>query len=235
MDQFKLRLPKWSSCEVFGNMITQKQATEIIVKTDISIPDFKYASNEHIFCKELNKLFGISDNPSYNDVKDDKKRFELINEYYDRLQSFREKYGILDIEYIDNARITSSYVGGPHGWCNWDGNICQLNKNIGKWPSVEEVYKEWSLIAKTFPFLNLCCTLYTGEYCEDNIEPVVRYRVKDGFVSFIDVKEEVEFSNPSDIKETKDFPIFNPLRTEIGISIEDLRNKLIEVYGHIPN
>ena len=55
----------------------------------------------------------------------------------------------IELEYLSNHRIVSSWIGGPHGWCNWEGNIGCNNYNIGKHPSCKEVYNEWIKMSAT--------------------------------------------------------------------------------------
>jgi hypothetical protein len=78
--------------------------------------------------------------------------------------------------------IMSSWIGGPHGWIDWEGNIgCNLY-NIGKWPAMIDVEWEWNSIAKAFPFLKLRAQLFSGEISEEGITPLVEYVVADGAV-----------------------------------------------------
>ena len=87
------------------------------------------------------------------------------------------------LSYLGNEQIVSSWIGGAHGWCDWHGNIFTNNYNIGKWPSCETVYKEWQIIAKAFPFLNLRSQLLSGETCEDGNQPIIEFAVKGGKVT----------------------------------------------------
>jgi hypothetical protein len=56
------------------------------------------------------------------------------------------------------------------------------NKNIGKWPTVLEILEDWKIIAEAFPYLDLICTVFDDEHCEDNKKPLVSFVVKDGMV-----------------------------------------------------
>ncbi len=94
-------------------------------------------------------------------------------------EEVRERLGILVLNYMDNNHASTSYVYGPNGWCWPDGTI-YFSANIGKWPSIEEVHKEWQLIAETFPYLDLHVTLMSGEHCEEDIKPLVNLRIVGG-------------------------------------------------------
>ena len=93
-----------------------------------------------------------------------------------------QRYGVLELSYLTNHRVVSSWIGGPHGWCDWGGKITSSNYNIGKWPEVPDVLREWALIAAAFPFLTLRSFLFDGETCEEGTTPVVEYRVEQGEV-----------------------------------------------------
>lgn len=175
---FSIGLPKWPCMVVKGDKIKVDEAMVVIIRTG----SFYFGSNDPAFADHLYKILEI-------DPKKYKSRpIDKIAVIQDR----ETEYGVLELEYLKNSRILSSYVRGPHGWCNWDGEIFSNNYNIGKWPSVETVYNEWKLIAKNFPFLNLKCQLYNGEHFEDGIKPIIEYRVKDGRVSMSIPKDELE-------------------------------------------
>jgi hypothetical protein len=99
---------------------------------------------------------------------------------YRDIERFSKDIGALDLHYLHNSRIASSWVGGPHGWCDWSGAITSANYNIGKWPSVREVFDDWSAIAAAFPFLRLWSQLYSGETCEDGTTPLVEFVIGEG-------------------------------------------------------
>jgi hypothetical protein len=167
---FNLELPKWPCLLVHGKPVTKGQAMEIIIRTS----SFSFSSNDGEFEKDLHEaLYGVRctsigffDVPN-NDKLTEEKRIE---------------YKLLNTYYLRNRRILSSFIGGPHGWCNWDGQIFCNTFNIGKYPSVESVYDEWVEIAKEFPYLQLTSQLLNGESCQDNLEPVIEYKIKNGKV-----------------------------------------------------
>jgi hypothetical protein len=151
---------------VIGQPVTPEQAAEIIIRTD----RFMFTANDKPFTEELMEAAGVErDTHGW-----------CVYESRDRAA---ERYGVLDLEYLVNDQIVSSYIGGPHGWCNWNGSIFTNSYNIGKWPSVETVESEWKLIAETFPYLFLRAQLFSGEQCEEGIVPVVEFQVAHGEVS----------------------------------------------------
>jgi hypothetical protein len=189
---FSRGLPKWPALIVQGTSVTAEQAMEIIVRTD----SMRFSSNDGEFDRKLNEFFYDIQlaKSGYDEERDailrklgmDKEDKNSWSTYWEYQDKYRNLTGQIELEYLNNYRIVSSWVGGPHGWCNWDGTIGCNNFNIGKWPSVEDIYKEWKSIAKAFPFLDLRCQLMNHEAdCEESVEkpgPVIEFRVKNGKV-----------------------------------------------------
>lgn len=213
---------KWPALVVCGKSVTKEQAAEILIRTDGSLPNFHYSSNDKPFECELMKLFGMPDK------EEDLKNFQ---ECWAREDELRARLNKLDLQYLCNSQIVSSYIGGPHGWCNWEGSIFTNTYNIGKWPSVEEVAEEWDAIATAFPFLDLTCQLYSKEQCEEDGEPNIEFRVVDGNVT---VQNPAATIAPAVNDMTKNIlDLGNPYR-ERGIMFENLKEKLENLYGEIP-
>lgn len=188
---FNIGLPKWPALAVVGSPVTREQAMEIIIRTD----SLYFSSNDHAFNSELNSLLFDIEVPSnsYDSVSDSiaaklgikrEGNWAQIDEYK---QPFLDALKPLYLNYLQNNWIASSWIGGPHGWCNWNGDIGCRNYNIGKWPSIEDVYNEWKAIAKAFPFLDLKCQLMSHEAGpEDGIDkPVIEFRISDGLVRMV--------------------------------------------------
>jgi len=194
-DFFDLDLPKWPALLVVGKPVTREQAMEIILRTD----DLYFSSNDRTFNKLLNEYFydiEVTDELYGGENKAIAKKLNIQENDYNSIWNYKEQKNSeiksLDLEYLQNSRIVSSWIGGAHGWCDWNGNIGTSNYNIGKWPSVEEVYNDWIQIAEAFPFLELTCQLQNSESGDDDViaVPVVEYRIKDG---------KVEMFNPTEL------------------------------------
>lgn len=216
-------LPKWPAILVKGKSVSTKQAAEIIIRTDSNLPDFTYSCNDNNWIEQLNDLFGF-----YKIIGKEGSR-----EHYDRISRLKEIYRMLDINYLTNDRIASSWIGGTNGWINWDGFVGISNKNIGKYPNTEEVCNEWCTIAEAFPFLNLRCQLMNGESCEDHSVPVIEYIVKDGFVTVCKPGKEISVESPDPIKVFA-HSLANGTRSERGTDIEHLKKEIIRIYGYVP-
>ena len=176
-------LPKWPGLLVVGNPVSLEDAEEIIIRT----ARFFFSSNDDSFTFDLYKAL---------DVPHSGERWPTPD--WNALEVAEKKYGNLSIEYLNNSRVVSAYVGGPHGWCDWEGNIGCNSYNIGRWPSVETVYAEWKLIATTFPFLNLKSQLFSGETCEDGLKPIVQFDIANGVVLLREPDENIgELSSPN--------------------------------------
>lgn len=205
---FDIVLPKWPRLAVAGKKITEEQAMTVIIRTD-SI--FVYMStNDRDWLKQLIVEMGLKykkDYPYYDYKEVDKLRAKIKH--------------LGGVEYLCNARVASSYIGGPHGWVDWSGNVFTNNYNIGKWPSVHGIYEEWKLLASEFEFLDLRSQLFN-----DGGESAVEFVIKDGGVDLIEPVEEMPVIE-------NDFNVnsfANPYR-ERGCTIEMFRNALIHVMG----
>lgn len=175
---FKIGLPKWPQCVIFGNPVTKEQALEIIRRTDNFFNG--YFGNNHEFDNSAAQICRLPQMRSY-----EKKDRVLDWESYSKASDeFKEKWKNIETNYIFNDWISCCWVGGPHGWCHPDGVIAFQN-NIGKWPDVEDVYEDLEILAKEFPFLNLTCTLMNDEEF-DATESLVSFEVKNGEVNVID-------------------------------------------------
>ena len=154
--QFEKGLPKWPALVVKGKPVTEDQAMEVIVRTD----NFYFGCNDREWERIINGIIydiEISSIHSKDFETQFKKKYGIENQsdYYAKQEELKELYPPLDLAYITNSRIASSWIGGPHGWCSWNGKIGCSNYNIGKWPSVEEVYNDWVKVAEAFKFLDL--------------------------------------------------------------------------------
>lgn len=212
-------LPKWPAMVVVGENVTHFQAAEILLRTDYHFPDFSYAGNNKHHRNELMKLVGAGDSDEMD-----------WRELMDKMTEFRTRVKKVDLEYLNNDQIMSSWIGGPHGWCSWEGVIFSNTFNIGKWPSVESVANDWGRIAEAFPFLNLRSQLYSGESSEYHKEPVIDFTVSNGRVH---VNRPTKSLFNTD-EPTMDLHSLINGRGEIGISIEKLMLKIQAVYGEIP-
>lgn len=169
-------LGKWPRLVVVGDPVTPEQAMEILIRTDM----LEFLTNDRCFSnkcasyfygRQIDSLGSFSDQFRGEDGKID------FHNYWGFKDKAKAAVGQIDLQYLYNSRIMSSWIGGLHGWCDWDGYIGCSNYNIGKHPSVEEVCKEWQAIATAFPCLNLKSQLITEEG-EGNI--AIEFEVKDG-------------------------------------------------------
>lgn len=181
-------LPKWPALLVEGELVSSDQAAEIIIRTGqwpVMTNDRKW---EDIIAKHSGSM------PSYRNMDyslPHEQRVAKYEAWAKAHEEFKEKYKILDLNFLQNCRVASAWVGGAHGWCNWDGDIGSTDYNIGKWPTAEAVFSEWKTIAEAFPYLDLTAQLLNveageaaGEHGGDrSVEALVEYRVKDGKVT----------------------------------------------------
>lgn len=215
-------LPKWPCLLVVGKPVSTDAAKEIIIRTD----GLFFSTNDRTFERHANFLIYGVEAESYNLTTELLKKLNTSNysKVYDYENKQRAKYGTIDLTYLNNRRIVSSYIGGPHGWCDWDGNIGCNTYNIGKWPSIKEVRDDWAAIAKTFPFLDLRSQLLDKEQCEQpQGNPVVEFVVKNGKVRVVEPKSLL--IQPQDNTIDNAFSLFKPGR-ERGCTILQLAEAL---------
>ena len=171
-------LPKWPQMLVTGKQVTVEQAKEIIFRTDDFLTDASTYSggNARNFNAAYRKSAGL-DLLQFERTARDGHTYTDID--WDKQHEIQERLNIIRTNYVDNRWASSSYIGGPHGWCSPAG-VISYSDNVGKWPSIEEIVEDWSIIAQAFPYLDLHVTLMSGESCEDDTEAVINIRVVDG-------------------------------------------------------
>lgn len=161
----KLALPKWPALTVSGKWLNREQTSEVLMRTNA----WSHSGNDQAWEKTILRLLGV---PLRTD-----RSYPLY--HWEDMNRVTTDLGCIPLNYLYNSRVSSSWIGGPHGWLNWDGRIHTVNYNIGKWPSVQEVLDEWKAIAAAFPYLDLQAQLWSGETSESPM-PVVEYIVKGG-------------------------------------------------------
>jgi hypothetical protein len=209
IDILKRSLPKWSALIVTGEPVTKKQAQEIIIRTS----NLSLSTNDRDFEREAYQEFGVPmtyDGYSHPD--------------YDAVSRVAKELHLLNLEYLDNNQICSNWISGPHGWISWAGNIGCNSYNIGKWPSIDEVMKDWKEIAKAFPYLSLKCQLFNKEIGEDEASPIVEFHVKNGEVAVLEPQSPINNPEELNMKHTA-FRLFSS-GGERGCTIPQLREAI---------
>lgn len=135
---------KWPLLLATGKQVTPEQADDILLRTCQWL-----GGNDREWETTVGLVLGI-----------DQDRYGLD---WKSERAWRERIGSVDLHYFGNARIYSPYVGGPHGWCDWDGRIGCGNYNLGKWPAVAEVEEDLAVIAAAWPFLDMRVQLVEDE------------------------------------------------------------------------
>lgn len=164
---FRLDLPKWPQLMIVGDPVSEEQARDIILRTDdfLTDPSDYAGGNNKAFNARYRRDSGLKDIADAEE-KDD------WSFSFDAREHLRARLGYVELSYIHNTWASSSYIGGPYGFCSPDGEI-YYGDNIGKYPSVEDVYNEFCLLAKAFPYLNLKASLYNCEATEERSDRAV--------------------------------------------------------------
>lgn len=180
MEQFFNRhLHKWPKMKLTGIPVPIVQAKDIISKTDEFIIDMSKTAggNNRDWNKWANETLHFS------------KLIELQNidtwDQYDLSKvHLQDKFNLVKTWFVKNDWMSSNYIFGPNGWCSPIGKIA-FNDSIGPNPKVKDIYIDFVLIAKAFPYLQMTATVYE-EYDDDSIENVVTFVVKNGNVEMTD-------------------------------------------------
>ncbi len=219
-------LPKWPGLVVTGPKVSEELAAQINIRTS----GFSWFTNDQEFGRQLNEAIGVVEDSYYNPSGPSEEGLAALKRSWKQREEAAERYGILQLNYLNNHNIVSAYVGGPYGWCSWSGHIHANSYNIGKWPSGEEVYEDWQTIARAFPTLELTSQLMSGETCEEGIVPVIEYRMKNGEVTVHKPTTPIcsgEQMNAQVERElTARFSLGYYNRSERGVTIEKFREAL---------
>lgn len=114
-------LSRWTGLLVKGNRISLNQAKHVIIRTadwDISSNNTEYENDVYSFIYDIprEELGDYETFPSEylaRTYPPDSPYFD----YYSKLKTFDESIANLsDILYLCNERVTSSWIGGVHGW-----------------------------------------------------------------------------------------------------------------------
>lgn len=179
-----IHLPKWPKMHVRGLPITKRQAMEIIIRTDMFFGC--HGGNDHKWDEKVQDLFGVQLHLDFGS--------NYTPEQYDSFRETKEAF-LKKIEYIGgklnyvhNTWLSSCYIFGPYGWCHPNGTINYVD-NVGKWPSAEDLYSDWMVIAEKFPFLNIDVKVMSGEYSESKIKAAICFVIRDGNVEVVEPKD----------------------------------------------
>jgi hypothetical protein len=188
-----LGLPKWPKHYVTGAPLSVEQSKEIIRRTDAF---FLYNSggNNHDYDNWVREQLGMQP-----DHLDRPVGFSWAQQWEKELQ-WRQKWGCVETSFVENWWLSSSFVGGPHGWCHPDGAIGFID-NVGKWPGVKDIFDDWKTLAAAFPFLDIGATLFDREECEEGLQKVVSIRVLGGMVALVDpLENDVHKTHPEAVR-----------------------------------
>lgn len=172
---------KWPGLLVKGEPVTPDQAAEILIRTS----QWPLVGNARRARRRLNEMAGFKSWLDYDTADRNWGAIETHNEAaYQRLGVLRS------LDYLCNQRLLSAWIGGPHGWVDWQGRVFAAQYNIGKWPNIGEVTEEWRVIAKAFPYLRLTCQVLNCEIGyppeSEPVRPTHQWIVKDGKVRVTD-------------------------------------------------
>jgi hypothetical protein len=205
-EAFGRDLPKWPQMLVTGTPVTVDQAKEIIFATDTTLMSvWMGGGNDRNFEDWIKEITGYNKiipadwhrAKPFSEMTDEEKIAyrDLQNRQWTAVLALVQRAKFLQTEYVCNSWASCAFVFGAHGWCHPTGNISFID-NVGKWPSVEDIFKDWRKIAERWKFLNIYVTLMSAENCEDDSTPVVTFHVHDGIVETFEGTKEPHKNKP---------------------------------------
>ena len=201
-------LTKWPRLIVAGDPVTREQANDILIRSNT-----RYLfTNDSAWGQAVAGVYGIT-----------------IGKYgldHQSAQPVFDRLGVLDLHYLANERIMSDRLGGPHGWCDWDGTVGCNTHNIGKWPTVEEVQEDLDSIAGAWPFLRMQVQLVADEGESD---VAAMWVVADGTAAFVEPGEQLPTADLTDAQILD--RVLTGRLSERGVSLERLREAVAQVAG----
>jgi hypothetical protein len=138
---------KWPLLLVAGKPVTPEQADDILLRSCGGY----FTGNDPAWERQIAAILGIPFRTGYPRMD------------WQACAAWYKSIGGLDLHYLNNSRVYSAWIGGPRGWCDWDGRIGCGEWNIGKWPGVSEVEEDLAAVAATWPFLQMRVQLVDNE------------------------------------------------------------------------
>lgn len=165
-------LPKWPQMRVVGLPLSPSTALEIIRRTDTFF---------HAGWGGMN----IEWNEWVAKTLSMPVRYLLPLEewqtYHTALSEWRNKWKLIDTEYVSNSWVSCST--GPRGWCSPNGEIYYAD-NIGTWPSYGEIIHDWERIAVEFPSIVADVVIMNGDSLQPDAIPVFGINIRNGSVTY---------------------------------------------------
>lgn len=210
-EAFNISLPKWPQLIIVGEQITVEQAKEIIFRTDmfLTCSDNYVGGNDREFNEAYIKAAGFDklENTFIGQDGHERKIFD-----YPKYETFLDSVGFIDLNYVYNRFASSSFVYGPAGFCHPDGKI-HFTHNIGKYPSVEDIFEDFLKLAKAFPYLDMKASVYSDEECvsfEDGKKFLLSFIIKNGSVDITFENQNLE-KQVSSLSEKEEDEIFSKI------------------------
>jgi hypothetical protein len=227
---------KWPRLLVVGDDITPEQANEVIIRTT---PLGYMFTNDKKWESIVRSAFDIPSDLTHDDYAlPVDERIAKARTIWNKTDRRIAQLGILNLHNMANHRIASAYLGGPHGWCDWEGGIGTASYNVGKWPTAGEMHTDLVDIATAFPFLRMRVQLLNdrydetveseygpGSYVYEDTAPVT-WTVDGGAVEYvIEDRPPLRFEE-DETRAPEEF--FSPTR-ERGVSQKRLREAIAQV------
>lgn len=219
-------LPKWACMLVKGEKITPEQAAEVLIRTNSTY----LSTNNRSMEKQVYEILGARCETRTH-TRNDGSKYTTETYHTDEME---QRFQMLDLTWIHNSRILSAWIGGPNGWCDWEGNIAMADKNLGKYPSGESIYNDWVKVAEAFPFLDLRAQILPCESTEaleagPGLMPTMEFRVKNGEVTVMEPIDLCAFPRSPDISNLTAALVTGTANREFGLPNLDVFREKVEI------
>ena len=147
-----IELPKWPAIIIRGPSVPKEVAARICVQTSHIPYATRDDDDEKHIVDTIRVAFGMT---AEYDIKDT-----------DRLA---KDFGVMTdaLAYFSTNCYDNRHSLSESSWITWDGRI-SFDSNVGKWPTSDDLFQEWVMIATRFPELKLTADVYPCESCQIN-------------------------------------------------------------------
>lgn len=188
---FAIDTPKFCHLLIKGDNVLVDQAKEIILRTDRFLTSITCIVSDERFACNYRAMSGLA---SLSKRSGFFSRHDTVSHDWDAEKALKAKLGVVSLNCVISDMASSCYALGPQGFCQPDGRIV-FSDNIGKYPSVKDLYEDFVALAQAFPFLTLRASLFLNDVADSEQDFGVGFLVSKGEVRI--VLDDMEMQAPN--------------------------------------
>lgn len=202
---FGRELPRWPQLKLTGRPVSIAHAKDIIFRTDtfLASPSRYGEGNNKAWAAWARKTLGYSKLVELEELSYDRGNDISPAQVHELINKAEQELGVVRTTYVHNTWAASCYVHGPYGWCWPDGQLCFVD-NVGKNPTVQEVYNDLVTLWTAFPYICVTATLMDREHSEPGAQPIITLVVNTTGVHFTDEHEKHHYPVKAPIRHIDD-------------------------------